>query len=154
MPKPHPALQRLDVFVGEWEIWLSIGDQDTAIGRTVFEWTEDGAFLVQRSEAKVAEDIPPEWVAGSPFPVTSVMGLDDASEELSMLYADGRGVHRVYRMSFDGGTWRVWREVPGFDQRFTATFSDGGGTINGYWEMSRDGSTWEHDFDLTYRKVA
>ena len=32
-------------------------------------------------------------------------------------------------------------------------FSADGGTISGRWETSQDGSTWEHDFDLTYRKV-
>ncbi|MFE3447335.1 hypothetical protein ACFXJ8_00250 [Nonomuraea sp. NPDC059194] len=154
MRKPHPVLQRLDAFVGEWEIWASIADQDTAGARTVFEWMEDGAFLVQRSDAKVVEGTSPEWVANSPFPVTSIMGLDDASEELSMLYADARGVFRVYRMSFDGATWHMWREAPGFHQRFTGVLGDDGATITGYWELSRDGSVWDHDFDLTYRKVA
>ncbi|MEU7897056.1 hypothetical protein AB0B45_29855 [Nonomuraea sp. NPDC049152] len=154
MRKPHPALQRLDALVGEWEVWASIGDQNAAGGRTVFEWMEDRAFLVQRSDAEVTEGTPPEWVANSPFPVTSIMGLDDASEELSMLYADGRGVFRVYRMTFDGGTWRIWREAPGFNQRFTGVLSDDGATITAYWELSRDGSAWEHDFDLTYRRVA
>jgi hypothetical protein len=38
-------------------------------------------------------------------------------------------------------------------QRFAAEFSPDGGTISGRWETSRNGSSWEHDFDLTYRKV-
>jgi hypothetical protein len=40
-----------------------------------------------------------------------------------------------------------------FWQRFTGEFSADGGTISGRWETSQGGSTWEHDFDLTYRKV-
>jgi hypothetical protein len=36
---------------------------------------------------------------------------------------------------------------------FTGELSADGGTISGRWETSADGSTWEHDFDLTYRKV-
>ena len=40
-----------------------------------------------------------------------------------------------------------------FAQRFTGTFSDDGQTIAGDWEIAHDGSTWEHDFDLTYVRV-
>jgi hypothetical protein len=38
-------------------------------------------------------------------------------------------------------------------QRFTGEFSGDGRTISGRWETSQDGSTWEHDFDLIYRRV-
>jgi hypothetical protein len=36
---------------------------------------------------------------------------------------------------------------------FTGTFCDDGSAIQGRGETSNDGSTWEHDFDLTYSKV-
>jgi hypothetical protein len=65
---------------------------------------------------------PPEWIESSPFPVVSIIGRDDAADELTMLYADGRGVRRVCRWSLDGDTWRMWRDAPGFNQRFTGTF--------------------------------
>ena len=39
-------------------------------------------------------------------------------------------------------------------QRFTGAFSDDGKTIAGRWEKAEDGSGWETDFDLTYRKVS
>jgi hypothetical protein len=32
------------------------------------------------------------------------------------------------------------------------TFDETGNTISGAWEISRDGSTWEHDFDLIYTR--
>ncbi len=38
-------------------------------------------------------------------------------------------------------------------QRFTGTFSDDGSVITARWERSKDGSTWEHDFDQRYSKV-
>ncbi|GAA2380480.1 hypothetical protein [Nonomuraea africana] len=153
MREPHPTLQRLDALVGEWEIWVALDPQPTAGGRAVMEWTADGGFLVQRTDADLAEDTPPEWRANWPFPVTAIIGLDDASEEFTMLYADSRGVHRVYRMTFDDGVWRIWRAAPGFHQRFTGTLSEDGATIACAWELSRDGTSWEHDFDLTYKKV-
>jgi hypothetical protein len=56
-------------------------------------------------------------------------------------------------MSFADGVWKLWRVVSGFSQRFTGTFDDSGDTIAGTWEFSGDGSTWEHDFDLTYTRV-
>ena len=62
-------------------------------------------------------------------------------------------------MSFSDGVWELRRESPDFSpldfrQRFRGTFSGDGKTIAGRWEISHDGSTWEHDFDLTYEKVA
>ena len=70
-----------------------------------------------------------------------------------MLYTDARGVYRVYPMSLGDGVWKMWREAPGFFQRFTGTVSRDGNTITSCWEKSRDGSRWEHDFDVTYTKV-
>ena len=70
-----------------------------------------------------------------------------------MLYFDSRGVSRVYQMSLSDGVWKMWREAPGFSQRFMGTWSSDGRTIRGRWEESGDGSHWEHDFDLTYTKV-
>jgi hypothetical protein len=123
-------------------------------GRTAFEWLEGGAFLVQHADAEPAPaSAPAEWVANSPFPLATIIGLDDSSQTFCMLYADSRGVFRVYQMSLSHGIWKIWREAPGFHQRFTGTFSDDGTAITAYWEGSRDGSNWEHDFDLTYRKV-
>ena len=56
-------------------------------------------------------------------------------------------------MTFIGSIWTLWREFPGFSQRFHGTFSDDGNIITARWEKSSDGSNWERDFDLTYTKV-
>ncbi len=71
-----------------------------------------------------------------------------------MLYSDARGVSRVLQMSLSNGVWKMWRNAPGFLQRFTGSFSNNGNTITGYWEKSGDGSNWERDFDLTYTKIS
>lgn len=141
---PNPALRPLSTLVGEWELEASVGGQPLGRGRTVFEWLEGGAFLVQRSDVAQAE-----------FPAaTVIIGRDDATETYCMLHFDSRGVSRVYQMSLnDAGVWQMWREAPGFSQRFMGTISDDGRTIRGHWEKSGDGSTWEHDFDLMYTKV-
>ena len=59
----------------------------------------------------------------------------------------------MYRTSLDDGVWRLWRDQPGFDQRYAGTISDDGATITGAWERRMDGETWEHDFDLVYTRV-
>jgi len=69
-----------------------------------------------------------------------------------MLYGDARGVFRVYQTSLVDGVWKVWREAPGFLQRFTGTFSDDNTPITARWEKSDDDSKWEYDFDLTDTK--
>jgi hypothetical protein len=56
-------------------------------------------------------------------------------------------------MSISEGRWELWREGEPFWQRFSATISDDGQTIVGRWEKAPDGSTWETDFELTYRKA-
>ncbi len=112
------------------------------------------AFLIQHADAEPVEfPVPAEWIKNSPFPLTTIIGLDDSTKTYSMLYADARGVLRVYQMSLSDGAWKTWREAPGFWQRFVGTFSDDGNTITGYWEKSSDGSHWEHDFDVTYTKI-
>ena len=108
----------------------------------LFAWSPDGAFLVQHADFEPSDiDIPPEWVANSPFPTYAVIGVDDESGEFSMLYGDARGVHRVYRMTLAGETWTIWRESPGLHQRYVGRFGDDGATITGGWHSSEDGSS-------------
>lgn len=45
------ALKRLDVLVGEWVVEAEFPGLEVPPGRSVFEWTLDGRFLVQRTEA-------------------------------------------------------------------------------------------------------
>jgi hypothetical protein len=141
---------RLDVLVGEWQMeahWLEGG-------RARFEWMEDGAFLVQHADAELPADSPEGLVANWPFPITTVIGLDDPSETFAYVYTDGRGVSRVYDMTLDEGEWKIWgRRKPDLLQRFLGTVSDDGQTIDGRWEQSPDGQDWELDFEIKYSKL-
>ncbi len=142
---PNPALQPLKVLVGEW---TTIGTHPlvpgvTFHGRTSFEWIEGGAFLIMHSE--IDEPQIPSGIA--------IFGSDDKTDECFMLYFDERGVSRKYEVSLRGNTWKWWRNAPGFSQRFTGTLIDDGRTIAGKGELSKDGTSWEGDLDLTYRRV-
>ena len=57
-------------------------------------------------------------------------------------------------MTLDGGQWKIWRQAPGFCQRYTGMISDDSTTITGAWEGSPDGREWTHDFGLTYTKTS
>src|SRR5947208_2258376 len=108
-PKSYPALSRLAALIGEWEIEVSVGGQPGARAKTVFAWLEGGAFLIQRTEvAPAPPQGPAEWVENAPQEVTSIIGLDDATGEFYMLYADSRGVFRVYQMSLSERVWKIW----------------------------------------------
>jgi len=144
----NPALERLRVFVGEWNIEItsmSFLPDPSAVerGHTSFDWLEGGAFLIQHSEISN-----PDW----PRSIAAI-GPDDGAGTYHMLYFDSRGISRIYQMSLSEDTWKLWRDFPGFSQRFIGTFSDDRNTISARWEKSRDGSNWELDFKLTYTRI-
>ncbi len=143
-------LERLEPFIGEWDLEPSFPTLPDAHGRAVFEWALDGRFLVQRTEISVPE---------APNNI-SLMGVDPRGGAFAQHYFDSRGVIRVYAMTFEDGVWTLQRDSPDFSdldfwQRYRGRFSEDGARIDGYWEASTDeGATWEKDFDLVYRRVA
>jgi hypothetical protein len=52
----------------------------------------------------------------------------------------------------DHQAWRFWRMAPGFSQRFTGTFADGGNTIVGQTQLCQDDVLWNDDLAITYRR--
>ena len=147
---PSPEMAPLEPLVGEWSVEaLFPGAPPSDLrGRTVFEWMTGGRFLVERSEVPIDEA--PDGLC--------VIGLDGNGPGYLQHYFDSRGVARVYRMGFGDGVWTLSRSTADFSpldfsQRFTGTVSDDGNTINARWETSHDHSTWEHDFELVYRRI-
>ena len=145
---------QLHRLIGAWNFEASSDGRFLGRGRASFEWIEAGAFVLQRAEDVPSPDASPDWVSHSPMPVTAILGFDDSNGEMAQLYSDARGVFRIYRMSVTDEAWTVWRDAPGFNQRFVGRFGQGGTTITGRWEMSEDGAEWTADFDMQYRKRA
>jgi hypothetical protein len=143
---PAPALEPLAVLVGEWEIGAAFPPSTEIVpgGRVTFEWLTGGHFLVERWEVDYPDA--PDGI--------QIIGRDAGSDDFTAHYFDSRGIARVYQMSLGDGVWKIWRNVPGFSQRFAGTLSDDGMTISGAWEISLDDATWDHDFDLIYRKIS
>jgi hypothetical protein len=141
----------LERLVGTWEFEPLVGGRSMGRGHATFEWIECGAFLLERSHADWTD---PGWVENAATLTRSVIGFDDTTFEVSQLYADDRGVFRIYRGSVTDHEWRLERAAPDFHQRFVAAFRDDGRTIEGRWESSPDGTAWEMDFPITYRKTS
>ena len=142
---PNPALQPFSVLIGSWATTGTHGlVPDTILhGRTSFEWLEGGAFLMMRSE-----------IDDSRFPTgIAILASDDSEGGYYMLTFDERGVSRKYEMTLRDNLWKWWRNAPGFSQRYEGRIVDGGNTIVGKGELSKDGVTWEKDLDLTYTRV-
>ncbi|WP_415855402.1 hypothetical protein [Sinomonas sp. G460-2] len=144
----NPALDEIAFFLGVWEMTLSNADflpdpGQTAVGRAEFGLLEEGSLVVMR------QFIDPDAPAAARW----VIGRDDCRPEYTVLYADARGVSRVYRMSLEEDVWRVWRDDPAFSQRFEAQVAEDRRTMSGTWEKRSAGGDWEHDFDIDFVRL-
>ena len=135
------TLASMGELVGEWE--MRSPQFPDFLGRAKVAWIEEGAYLIVRDDVENGDFPSGTWIVGG----------DDSTEDCTSLYHDSRGVSRVYQMRFVDGIWKIWRNAPGFNQRFIGKLDTGGKAIAARWETSGDGSRWEKDFDLRYRRV-
>lgn len=144
----NPTLAELATLAGDWrvEVIFPANPSNVVHGRMSLHWIEGGAFLVMRLDFDAKQALKPPTSA-------SIIGRDDMSRAYQLLYFDERGVSRIYGMDFDGRIWKIWRAAPGFSQRFEGSVSADGRTIVARWEKCLDDVTWQHDFDITYRRV-
>lgn len=125
-------------------------------GTVVIEWLDGRRFLSHRARTDHPD-----------FPdALSIIGdmnhdrVDEAAHALPEVnaaglrlhYFDSRGVFRVFDTSVDERAWRYWNEAPGFSQRFTGTFEDGGNTIVGRCQLRQTDGVWKDDLAITYRR--
>jgi hypothetical protein len=148
-------VELLGRLVGTWTIEASHPAMPGMVvsGTVNIEWLEGARFLIHR--ARVEHDDFPDSI--SIIGVTDHDRAEGASESddeprLSMHYFDSRGVFRVYAASIDDAAWRMWRDAPGFSQRFAGTFADENDTIAGAWQLCTDDKTWQDDLKITYRR--
>jgi hypothetical protein len=139
------ASEAFEPFLGDWSTLGTHGlIPDTVLhGTASFERLEPGGFLRLRSS--ILEDV------GIPAGV-AIVGGDGSSTRYVLLHHDERGVTRIYDATLEGRTLRWWRDAPDFAQRYSLTVSRDGRSMVGKGELCRDGSTWEHDLDLTYTR--
>lgn len=156
----RPPLHRLNRLVGTWTTAATHPSLPGVVvhGTSIIEWLEGERFLIQRARS----DHPDFPDAISIIGATDTDRVDGpapadptAAEEpqLSMHYFDSRGVFRVYLAAVDDRAWRLWRNAPGFSQRFTGTLSSRGDTVEGLWQLSEDDMSWNDDLQITFRRA-
>jgi hypothetical protein len=134
------ALEPFDALIGTWATEATHPLIDGVVpGSVTFEWLEGGRFLIQRSRNE-----------HEPFEAICVIGAHEAGDGLVMESFDSRGVRRTYGVSLDGGVLRMWREHPGFDQRFSAPL--GHDAFEGLWQLAETPGHWQDDLKVTYRR--
>jgi hypothetical protein len=153
----RPDLQPLNRLVGNWSTEATHPALPGAVvrGTAAIEWLEGQRFLVMRSH----NDHPdfPDAISIIGFTDVDRVGADadespGSGSRLCMHYFDSRGVFRVYEANVDVDAWRMWRNAPGFSQRFTGTFTDDDNVIVGRWQLCRDDEHWADDLQILYRR--
>ena len=154
-----PALTPLNQLVGTWTTEATHPAMPGVIvhGTAIIEWLEGERFLIHRARTDHPDF--PDSISIIGFTdrdrIDGATGVEPDAVGMSPLrmhYFDSRGVSRIYEASVDNASWRLWREAPGFSQRFTGTFSDEGDTIVGRWQLCRDEVHWADDLRITYRR--
>jgi hypothetical protein len=141
MTERDPALEPFDALIGTWttEAKHRMVD-DVVFGTTTFEWLEGGHFVVQRSHSD--HELFPDGL--------SVIGAPESGGGLVLEYFDSRGVRRTYGVSLEDGVWRMWRDQPGFDQRFSAKLDPD--VFEGMFELAETPGDWQEDMRVIYRR--
>ena len=141
MTERDPTLEPFDALIGTWATEATHPLVDEVVpGSITFEWLEGGRFLIQRSRND--HELFPDAIC--------VIGAAEAGDGLIMEYFDSRGVRRTYGVSLDDGVLRMWRDHPGFDQRFSAAL--GPDAFEGQWQLAETPGDWQDDLKVIYRR--
>ena len=141
MTERDPALAPFDALIGTWSTEARHPLVDEVVkGSVTFEWLEGGHFVVLHSHND--HELFPDAI--------SVIGASEAGDELVMEYFDSRGIRRTYGVSLDGGVLRIWRDQPGFEQRFSAQIADD--VFEGVFQLAETPGDWQDDMKVTYRR--
>jgi hypothetical protein len=141
MTERHPGLEGFEALIGTWATEATHPAVDAVVpGRVTFEWLEGGHFVVVHSHND--HELFPDAIG--------VIGAPEAGDGLVWEYFDSRGVRRTYGVSLDDGVWRMWRDAPGFDQRFSATV--GADSFEGLFQLATTPGDWQDDLKVLYRR--
>ena len=141
MTERDPALEPFAALIGTWDTEADHRLVEGVVTGTVTnEWLEGGHFLIQRSHTD--HELFPDGI--------SIIGAPEAGDGLVMEYFDSRGVRRTYGISLEDGVLRIWRDHPGFEQRFSATLADD--VYEGVFQLAEKPGEWMDDMKVVYRR--
>jgi hypothetical protein len=122
-PQPDPALKRLDVLVGTWDMKGRTlhSDEDNITGWNTFEWMPGGFFLKSIGEINFN---------GVNIQSLELIAYDPASQTFpSRVYSNLGGDVLLYYWDVQGNT--VMHSDA--SSKYTGTLSDDGRTLSGGW---------------------
>lgn len=126
LPKPDPALRRLDELVGTWSIKGRTLDSevDNVSAQTAFEWLPGEFFLKQSFEADFK---------GMKIQSLELIGYDPDSDSFpSFVYSNLAGVPIPYRYDVRGNDVTITTDLAG-GAGMTGKISGDGNTFSGGW---------------------
>jgi hypothetical protein len=147
LPRPDPALKRLERFVGTWNVTgRTLGSaEDNVSGRFTFEWLPGGFFLQQRTELDFA---------GQEVRGLEVIGYDPATGKFpSTVYSSMAGVPIGYEYNVRGEQVTIRTELNG-GATYTGSFSPDGRSGSGSWRPDAGAGPGNVAYDITVTRAS
>ena len=143
-PKPDPALKRLDVLIGTWDLkghTLDSND-DNITGWNTFEWLPGGFFLKSIGEINFK---------GVKFQTLELIAYDPSSQTFpSSVYSNMGGSVLQYYWDVQGNTVTHLDE----SSTYTGTLSEDGKTLSGGWRPKEgEKESPENAYDAVMTRV-
>ena len=126
LPQPHPALRRLDRFIGSWSMGghLVGSDETTIHGQASFRWLPGGLFLEQHVELDFL---------GLRIESLELIGYDPETDTFpSTVYSNLSPMPLPYRWDVRGDSVSITVSYPPLDATFTGSWREDG-TFSGGW---------------------
>ena len=131
MPKPNPALGRLNCLIGTWRLeGHTIGSpQQAVVGTATFQWLHgsvgDSFFLQQDMDLNYA---------GTPIKSHELIGYNPKTQAFSSLVFSNMAADPwPYEWDIQGDTWTISIKHGAMDARFTARFAPDRNSFKGHW---------------------
>ena len=127
MPKPDPALKRLNKFVGTWEMKGRTlnSKEDNVYGRATFEWLPGGFFLQQRIELNFM---------GMELRSLELIRYDPETQAFpSYVYSNMSPIPLPYKWDVQGETLKISVDYGPINATFKGKFSKDGKSFSGAW---------------------
>ncbi len=146
LPKPNPALKRLERLVGTWNIeGRTLDSKDNNVsGRVTIDWLPGGFFLQQRGEIEVM---------GLKVHALEIVGYDASTDTFSSHVFSNMGeVVARYYWDVQGDVVTHWTEE--FRAKYTGRFSEDGNVLSGGWRPEEGVErSHENTYDATMTRV-
>jgi hypothetical protein len=148
LPRPDPALKRLDRLVGTWSMEGSLveSDERAIAGEATYQWLPGGFFLEQRIDLDFM---------GLEIHSLELIGYDPETDTFpSTVFSNLSPIPLPYRWEVEGDAVKITVSYPPLDATFTGRFGEDGETFGGGWRPNPAADeTANVPYDITGRRV-